>query len=1400
MTFCLPEAHAFWLIYSSNSQGEQLTPFLGGRLAPKSHNVRRSDLGCDLLPPCMRYSSAFNDTDGSVISPQFTDLDPDADDIAGPVTWSSPTDTSQVVSYSLFWNDNAGGVLVAELPVGTNSYTIPVSTNATYSEILIYSQSSFSLQSTPVSVSVADVDFSPQALAFVDRRLDAGELGGIIQWTAPNSSEVQHYNVYLAMDQVGTGRSLLGNVDASTYSFAYTDSATLQQYTHALAYTESSVGEQDLPSAAELTDTSASVSNLAFADSDADLLQIGGRVTWTPPVDSSQVTGYRLYLCEGSSCSSRAQLGSQVAVGTNQVSFTEVDVLETQTHIGAYTKSSLAEQSTPVSIVLFDSYISAGNISFTDVDVDEGQIGGNLSWAEPADISQVTGYRIYLGTGASVKISHLGDVAGAINTDFEVPMDTDSNGTTDLLVCLLSDGVEQSGTRATKRSVCDAYIFRDTTESVSGIAFQGKDLFRHSLELTKPRPLLSHLEDLDLNELGGTVSWTPPLVLVYTQQYVVYLAEDASGTARSQAPGGNELCSAVGSATARVLDLTATVQSDRWRLSLRLQSASLPGIGAGFPTAQWTLSLKGSRGIESVSEHELKSLLLPVQGTNELLVPADTPRLNFTHFVVYTQTAFQEQTTPASLAFDDAVAARNVGFTDDDLDQGAIGKGEEEKWKEVAHLVGLYEEDEEEAAPATDLCHPADGDAQRWDAKYLQKRTLRDEDAELDNLTLLFGDLEAAVLAAFSAEALEALDLPQLRALARRLTGAGGEWSGTARVARAYRAGLGAKAHLNGGHKISSPTLPGLRNSFYIVLRGPSHPEGIWTKSYQTYAAAVRPVGGPRGSFDSASASHSFPSLAEAEAYLLGAGRPIGRPGVEELALTVSGDSALPPLYLTLPAAEEGGSDRYATAFLLRVRANGFMVVLPDLPAVRDYVEGLLNEDGDRVALTMREQVQVETVRGRHLGPGAALLADFPWSSCGYFVRSLRGLPDRASRVLSVSVGTVPGRPMSQDALDTAGRWVERLDPDTAQEYWESAQEVDLEADVDGEPMDELAEEEPAQPAPNRALGSRALPAAARASQAPRTGAQPGGNLFNGGRAMTDAAMARLQRLAGSAPARVGLVERQRTAAAAPEEDLALEAEFGALPPADVQDPAEELQATTMQSMLLAQMRQNAILLEKLVHKGGALEDVLGGGSGSGGDSSGGGIKGHLAREAFLKQVSDLKSVANKVQNSALLELGMTEPEPGLMREFVEKRIPLADQKVLQHVAAIASPGWELGYRSKNEELMGFTSRLLMFVEQSALDGGKTQLGYLLSGFPDPTPLGFMSRRAPGLKSFSRLAPAQWMAANLDYAETRIAQLGNNRQPPPQKPQPPEVPSEDAEEPGKPPRRRPPRRPKNDAS
>ncbi|CAE7765963.1 unnamed protein product [Symbiodinium sp. CCMP2592] len=334
-------------------------------------------------------------------------------------------------------------------------------------------------------------------------------------------------------------------------------------------------------------------------------------------------------------------------------------------------------------------------------------------------------------------------------------------------------------------------------------------------------------------------------------------------------------------------------------------------------------------------------------------------------------------------------------------------------------------------------------------------------------------------------------------------------------------------------------------------------------------------------------------------------------------------------------------------------------------------------------------------------------------------------------------------------------------------------------------------------------MPSRTLPPEARASQRPA--ASQGGTLFGAGRGLGEAEVERLRALAGPAP-RAGQVERRAAQGSGLLEDFHAEAELGALPPPDVQDPGEEAPTatTTLQALLLAQMRQNAVLLERLASgskSGDGVQDVLAAGGGSANDSSGG-IKGHLAREAFIKQVSDLTSVASRVQANALQELGRTQAEPGLMREYIEKRVPLQDQRLLQTFAALTAFGWEQGFRSGNTELQGFASRLLLFIEQSALDAGKTQLGYLLSGYPDPSPLGFTARRAPGLKSFSRLTPPQWMAANLaylkdlDYAETRIAQLGAGRPPKPPTTDPGNTATEEDDKPPKPPRR-PPRRPKN---
>ena len=133
--------------------------------------------------------------------------------------------------------------------------------------------------------------------------------------------------------------------------------------------------------------------------------------------------------------------------------------------------------------------------------------------------------------------------------------------------------------------------------------------------------------------------------------------------------------------------------------------------------------------------------------------------------------------------------------------------------------------------------------------------------------------LGRAALAARSAADLRALELPFLDYLRPRLTGASPEWTPQARLARAFAAGFAAALRLEGETHNHSSLGTTFRNSFYIVLRAPRHPEGFWTPNYGLYIAEVGPSS-PASDFHHTSASHAFPTRAEAEAYLIGAQRP----------------------------------------------------------------------------------------------------------------------------------------------------------------------------------------------------------------------------------------------------------------------------------------------------------------------------------------------------------------------------------------------------------------------------------------------------------------------------------------------------------------------------------------------
>lgn len=134
--------------------------------------------------------------------------------------------------------------------------------------------------------------------------------------------------------------------------------------------------------------------------------------------------------------------------------------------------------------------------------------------------------------------------------------------------------------------------------------------------------------------------------------------------------------------------------------------------------------------------------------------------------------------------------------------------------------------------------------------------------------------LEARVLAAETAAVLQGTLPPELEHLVSRLRGEDRVWGSRARLARAFKAGLQARARLEGvivGEGV--PAVP-FRNSQYVVLRCEQYPFGFWTGSYPIY---IREVGrGATGGdqFARNSVSHAFASLTEIEAFLAGARRP----------------------------------------------------------------------------------------------------------------------------------------------------------------------------------------------------------------------------------------------------------------------------------------------------------------------------------------------------------------------------------------------------------------------------------------------------------------------------------------------------------------------------------------------
>ena len=504
--------------------------------------------------------------------------------------------------------------------------------------------------------------------------------------------------------------------------------------------------------------------------------------------------------------------------------------------------------------------------------------------------------------------------------------------------------------------------------------------------------------------------------------------------------------------------------------------------------------------------------------------------------------------------------------------------------------------------------------------------------------------------------------------------------------------------------------------------------------------------------------------------------RPCTQAEVEGLASALGAQRPLPPLHLVLDADE--GVSRLAQGHLLRVRPGGFLVVLPNVDLVLQGLRALLNDEGEGLTLDFATNVELETSRGRALGPCEVLLVDVPWEAVRPFTKAhpLRGALARETRLIPFEAGGSTGRPQTLGALAAADAWIlDTMEADTAAEYT-TAEEPAQEETADPGGVDGL-------PASNQEVVSALLERMQRLEvrlaegQPAATGApallRPS---VSGG--LDPAALERLQTLAGPAPRRM---PGAPTSKAAPAQrnpragDTAhRESELEVLEAAEAADPFVELRPQDpLQQILAAQLAQNQLLLERLAptRPVDAVAAALGGGGSGSASDSGGGIKGCLARDAFLKQIEDLPRVAEVVRQNALRELGIdpTREEPNLLKQYMERRLPLSGHRLLSYMASFAAEGWETGARSRNIELQGYAARLMIFCEQASLDAGRLQLAWLLTGYPEPAASSTSTARRSTLKPFTALGHPSWVAGNvaylrdLDYIESRMSALNKPR-------------------------------------
>ena len=536
------------------------------------------------------------------------------------------------------------------------------------------------------------------------------------------------------------------------------------------------------------------------------------------------------------------------------------------------------------------------------------------------------------------------------------------------------------------------------------------------------------------------------------------------------------------------------------------------------------------------------------------------------------------------------------------------------------------------------------------------------------------------------------------------------------------------------------------------------------------------------------------------------AGRHLTEADVRTLAEI--GDPGRPLGFAYLCDLEEDPSWR-ATSFVVRVRAGGFLVALPADARVQDHLLRLSELEDD--AVFYREaSIAGETPRRRPVGEVAMFLADIPWRHVVFFRKVVSGRAAAPELVPMTHNGNTvrPVRAAMEAAVET---WIgEVVDDPALAEYITAESAAPSERGSDGR----ASTRGPPAAAPPGGDTHEQLLARIRELEArlpsstgvPLQVAAPGGRrgargLFDDvggvdGAALTAADWGALRAAAGPAPRRMAGHER----APRPEEADLQDAQLAEVEAGAIEDGlAEPLGSSAdLQRLILAQTQVLAKLAQP--RTGDPLTMAL---SNMSKEENFLGAKGSAARDAFVRVLSDDRATALAVRRAGAEAMGvpLDQVPSNMMLDYVERKMPVGDQKLLAMIASFAASGWRVAREENNTGLESWMAKLLVFTDQASVEGGRTQLAWMLTGLSDPN-FSSMSRRRQGIKQFGKLIPSTWMSANvayikeLDFLGSRMSGTSSTYDgglaDPPSKPPPAD---ENHAAPKKPPRR-PPRKPK----